>query len=260
MLTSLLGRADLFTYPKSVYAVLDTLETIVGDRPDALIVDAFGGSGTTAHATALLNATRGGNRRCILITNNEVEQKAEARLTAAGHRPGDKKWSAEGVFEKVTRPRLTAAITGNRPDGKPIPGNFRYLGDRPLADGFNENIDFFELTYRDRDEVELDLAFDELAPLLWMQAGAVGPIPEESNGAGWFAPDGATWAALFDPNQWRPFVDHVKDAPDVTHAFVVTDSESTFNQICAELPSTVAPSMLYRDYLRSFDDHIERDL
>ena len=36
-----------FSYPKSIYAVLDSLRFIVGDNPNALIVDFFAGSGTT---------------------------------------------------------------------------------------------------------------------------------------------------------------------------------------------------------------------
>lgn len=61
-----------FSFPKSLYAVRDTLRFFVADKPDALIVDFFAGSGTTLHAVNLLNAEDGGNRRCIMVTNNEV--------------------------------------------------------------------------------------------------------------------------------------------------------------------------------------------
>lgn len=40
-------------------------------RPNATILDFFAGSGTTLHATMALNAEDGGNRQCILVTNNE---------------------------------------------------------------------------------------------------------------------------------------------------------------------------------------------
>jgi len=40
-------------------------------RPNSLILDIFAGSGTTLHATMQLNAEDGGNRQCILVTNNE---------------------------------------------------------------------------------------------------------------------------------------------------------------------------------------------
>lgn len=53
----LLGDRTAFPFPKSLYAVRDTLLTVVRDRPNALIpLDFFAGSGTTLHATALINA------------------------------------------------------------------------------------------------------------------------------------------------------------------------------------------------------------
>jgi adenine-specific DNA-methyltransferase len=40
-------------------------------RKGAIVLDFFAGSGTTLHATMALNAEDGGNRQCILVTNNE---------------------------------------------------------------------------------------------------------------------------------------------------------------------------------------------
>lgn len=61
-----------FDYPKSLYAVHDTIRFFVANKPNALIIDFFAGSGTTMHAVNLLNAEDGGHRRCIMVTNNEV--------------------------------------------------------------------------------------------------------------------------------------------------------------------------------------------
>ena len=52
-----------FPFPKSLYAVRDTIRFFVSSKPDALIVDFFAGSGTTMHAVNLLNAEDGGHRR-----------------------------------------------------------------------------------------------------------------------------------------------------------------------------------------------------
>lgn len=57
--------AKYFDYPKSLYLVEDTLK--LGTNGDDIILDFFSGSGTTAHATMLLNAEDGGNRRHIQI-------------------------------------------------------------------------------------------------------------------------------------------------------------------------------------------------
>jgi adenine-specific DNA-methyltransferase len=55
LLHKFLESRDAFPFPKSLYAVRDTLLAVVRDRPDALILDFFAGSGTTLHATALIN-------------------------------------------------------------------------------------------------------------------------------------------------------------------------------------------------------------
>lgn len=60
-----------FPFPKSLYAVKDCLNLFIANKPDALVVDFFAGSGTTLHAINLLNAVDGGRRRCICVTNNE---------------------------------------------------------------------------------------------------------------------------------------------------------------------------------------------
>lgn len=60
-----------FPYPKSVYAVEDCLRLIVAEKPNALIVDFFAGSGTTAHAVLLLNHLDNGHRRNRQIAGDE---------------------------------------------------------------------------------------------------------------------------------------------------------------------------------------------
>ena len=45
-----------FPFPKSLYAVEDTLRIIVGENTDAVVLDFFAGSGTTAHAVARLRS------------------------------------------------------------------------------------------------------------------------------------------------------------------------------------------------------------
>ncbi|MBR6465655.1 MAG: site-specific DNA-methyltransferase [Bacteroidales bacterium] len=59
-----------FPYPKAISVAKYLLNNICRLK-DALILDFFAGSGTTLHATMMLNAEDGGNRQCILVTNNE---------------------------------------------------------------------------------------------------------------------------------------------------------------------------------------------
>lgn len=55
----------VFSYPKSLSAVLDTLKIMTSG--DDIILDFYAGSGTTGHATLALNKEDGGNRKFILV-------------------------------------------------------------------------------------------------------------------------------------------------------------------------------------------------
>ena len=94
------------------------------------------------HATALLNAEDSGNRQCVLVTNNEVSEKAAKELAEGGVEPGTAKWEAEGICEAVTWPRIRACFTGKRPDGKPIPNE--YSDGRAMSKGFAENAAYLQ--------------------------------------------------------------------------------------------------------------------
>ena len=68
---SLIGRA-VFTYPKPVSLLIRTMKMTVQDSKDAIILDFFSGSATTAHAVMQLNAEDGGNRKYIMVQLPEV--------------------------------------------------------------------------------------------------------------------------------------------------------------------------------------------
>ncbi len=55
----------VFSYPKSIYNVIDCINSVVKDDKNAIILDFFGGSGTTGHAVMEINKD-GGNRKFIL--------------------------------------------------------------------------------------------------------------------------------------------------------------------------------------------------
>ena len=160
-----------FPYPKSLYAVEDSLSFMLDEKPKALVLDFFAGSGTTAHAVMRLNHQDGGTRRSISITNNEVGANEIDGLTREGLRQGDSGWEQYGICEYITKPRISAAIDGKTPDGEPINGDYKFTDEFPMADGFEENAIFFDLTYQDPVQVDLDQAFEEIAPLLWLRAG-----------------------------------------------------------------------------------------
>lgn len=65
LLIEVLG-GKYFDYPKSLYAVMDCIR-IASENPNALILDFFSGSATTAHAVMQLNEEDGGNRKFVLV-------------------------------------------------------------------------------------------------------------------------------------------------------------------------------------------------
>lgn len=237
-----------FPFPKSLYAVEDAIRFFIADKPDALVVDFFSGSGTTAHAVMRLNHRDNGRRRSISVTNNEVGVEEAKNLVKAGFRQGDQEWDARGICEYITKPRITTAITGRTPEGEPIRGDYRFTDEFPMADGFDENAIFYDLTYQDPTAVRLGMAFRNVAPLLWLRAGARGRCIMDEK-PGWDIAD--TYAVLFDPSRANAFVSELAKAPHVGLVYVVTDDERRFASVSAMLGGLPAVR-LYADYLRSF--------
>ncbi|MGC8622040.1 MAG: DNA methyltransferase [Caldisphaera sp.] len=66
LLKNIFGGEKLFSYPKSLFAVKDTIDIITERGGDDIILDFFAGSGTTAHAVLELNKEDKGNRQFIL--------------------------------------------------------------------------------------------------------------------------------------------------------------------------------------------------
>ena len=242
-----------FPFAKSLYAVEDALRFYVKGNRDALIVDFFAGSGTTAHAVMRLNRQDGGRRRSVLVTNNEVSADEARSLRARGCRRGSPEWEAWGICEYVTKPRIRAAISGVTPEGEAIKGSYRFIDELPMADGFEENAEFFTLSYEDPTLVSLGRRFEAIAPLLWLRAGARGERVSEVAADGWSVPAGACYGVLFDTSTWGGFVAAAARRDDLTHAFIVTDSLVEYQQIVARLDPTLPTTRLYADYLRSFE-------
>jgi adenine-specific DNA-methyltransferase len=72
MLASIFGKEDVFDFPKHP-SLIEYLLQFREDR-NAIILDSFAGSGTTAHAVLNLNKQDGGHRKFILV---EMEDYAE---------------------------------------------------------------------------------------------------------------------------------------------------------------------------------------
>lgn len=237
-----------FTFPKSLYATELSLASVLANKRDALVIDFFSGSGTTAHAVMRLNHQDGGNRRCVCITNNEVSEDEAKKLIKRGLRQGDQEWESLGICEHITKPRVTAAITGKTPEGQAVKGNYKFVDEFPMADGFEENALFFDLTYEDPDAVELGVAFEQIAPLLWLRAGAKGRIIEHE-ALGYEIAD--SYAVLFDYASVGDFINEVSSIEGISCAYVITDDTARYANVKAQLPG-IDVVRLYENYLQSF--------
>jgi adenine-specific DNA-methyltransferase len=249
MLTALIpGRK--FPFPKSLYAVEDSLRFFLNEKPDAVVLDYFSGSGTTAHAVMRLNRQDDGRRQCISVTNNEVAATEHEALRQEGLRPGGAGWEQHGICDYITKPRVAAAITGKTPDGEPIKGEYKFTDEFPMAEGFDENAEFFTLAYETPLSVNHNMAFARIAPLLWLRAGGRGKRIAELPAEGWAVVD--AYGLLADVDAVTPFVKAVNKAKDLRVAYVVTDDDRRFQAIARRLPDGVEAVRLYESYLTNF--------
>ena len=237
-----------FPFPKSLYAVEDSLRFVVGEKPDAVIVDFFSGSGTTCHAVMRLNRQDSGSRTCISITNNEVSDKEQKDLIGAGLRPGDADWEKFGICDYITKPRLASAITGVCPDGNSIQGSYKFADEFEMAEGFNENIEFFTLTYEVPLEILSGRTFSRISPLLWMRAGCAGGQIEEISD-GWGIAD--HYAILIDLDKAQHLLDALSKFPNVNSVFIFTNEDRLFQSIVRLLPTEVEPVRMYESFIRN---------
>lgn len=254
-LQNLLGSKD-FPFPKDVDVVARWVDIVTAHKPAAIVLDFFAGTGTTAEAVMRLNAKDSGRRQAIVVTNNELSQKKARELTKAGFVAGDAEWEAEGVFQKVTRPRVETIVTGVRRNGTPLAEAVTDAAGKEVAKGIagahglDENASFLQLTYLDRDDVELGEAYRQIAELLWAKAGAVGSV----------IPDTATdfaisehYAICFDVNAWARFAEVVRGTPSVRVAYIVAGSETSYGRVKRALPEDIEAVHLYENYLTNFE-------
>jgi adenine-specific DNA-methyltransferase len=239
-----------FPFPKSLYAVEDILRFFIIEKSDAIVLDFFAGSGTSAHAVMRLNRQDGGRRQCISVTNNEVAVDEQKALRENGLRPGDVKWEQWGICDHITQARLEAAITGKTPSGEPIKGEYSFTDEFPMAEGFEENAEFFTLTYEAKEAVNHSLAFARIAPLLWLRAGAWGKRIDKLPSGGWAVVE--TYGLLTEVDQVTPFIKAVSKAEGVFVAYIVTDDDRRFQAIAKRLSDGVEPVRLYESYLTNF--------
>ncbi len=115
-----------FDSPKPVRLLKRAIQ--IGAKPDALVMDFFAGSGTTAHAVMEMNAADGGSRRFILVQLPEPLDPERA----------DQRNAAE-YCDSIAKPRNLAELTKQR---------LRLAGQKVAADVPDASLDLGFRTYR----------------------------------------------------------------------------------------------------------------
>lgn len=289
--TKLIGKfldEKRFSFPKSLYSVVDALNVYLADKKKALVVDFFAGSGTTLHAINLLNAVDNGVRRCILVTNNEVSATEAEELRKKGMQPGDDEWEKLGIANYVTWPRTVCSIKGHNTNGNVVDGTYgcdceSYVeldGDvtdpqsgkkirgkvykknkspiypefakLKLGDGFKANAAFFKLGFLDKTAVALGSQLAELIPVLWLKSGAHGSCPKlKDNNAAMMIRQENRFAILMDEKQFSAFEEEMQKYPEIQTIYFVTDSDPGYREMIKGYADKDT-YQLYRDYLDNF--------
>lgn len=250
-----------FDYPKSLYAVEDVLRFFVANKPNATVIDFFGGSGTTTQAVMRLNEQDGGKRRSITVTINDIGIQRMKKFSKQGLQSGDPEWEKFGVYEYATKPRITAAITGKTAKSnytEPVKGYYKYndyqseyaIGDpipkdkaKQFADGMNQNVRFFHLKYLNYRDIYLDMEDNHLYPLLWLEQGQRGEIPQDVKDM--FVAD--TYAIV---KKISKFDDAVENLPETVRTIYVHADETTASQLQKSISQGIEVVPLWDLYIQ----------
>lgn len=250
LLRGIIGEGAAFPFPKSLYAVRDTLLVALRNKTSGIVLDFFAGSGTTFHATALLNAADGGRRQCILVTNNEVSEEDRKRLLRANHVEGNAEWDSHGICKAVTWPRCKYVINGERDDGTKLAGDYatgnyqeREVGRMVVQLGFVEG-------------AKLDLAGrKDLARLI--DGVTVGAVSASNP---WHLEDEGKASILWDISKSNDWLEALTEAPQVETLYVATREKAVFKKLADEIKETLSPLLIEREIVRSmavgFDENI----
>lgn len=211
-----------FPFPKSIYAVHDTLQFFLKSKPNALIVDFFAGSGTTLHALNLLNYADSGKRRCILVTNNEVSSEEAEVLRAQGLQPGSPEWEELGICRSVTWPRSKFSILG-KTDGDTVPSGDYITG--KTTNKVRER-SFAQIGFVDSASLDTIGKKKQFVALIngLPQSIVQGKCP-------YIVSDSHVVSILFDTNYVADWLDELDGQDHITDFYVITGSKKIFDSI-----------------------------
>lgn len=222
LLSNIIGRDVKFDFPKSIYSTKDAIAAVVRNQPQALIVDFFAGSGTTLNAVNLLNADDGGERRCILVTNNEVSEVDLKQLKNLGFQAGDSEWEAHGIAQSVTWPRTKYSINGRRDDGTILSGDYFTI----LTKDVTYSRSFTKIDFVSLNEIDTPEKKKQLVSLLGKSKLPQSLVKADSK---FIVSDKYSVSILFDDSSVNEWVEALSEQDHVREFYIITQNNSLFN-------------------------------
>lgn len=229
MLTNIFGPTKVFDFPKAPEAVKDCL-IAANLKKNGIVLDFFAGSGTTLHATMLLNLEDEGHRTCILVTNNE-----------------------KNICEEVTYIRNKKVIDGfTMPNGQHVDGlknnNLRYY----KTDFVNR-----ERTPRNMRQL-MSLSTDLLCikENLYKKEDSFGAIPKKESIYHYYTDGKKQMLVIFKEEYIEHFVEQIKtmEVTDPIKVYLFSPSRNAFTDEFIEVENKVRcialPAAIYDAYQR----------
>lgn len=221
------GKAP-FDTPKPT-RLIKRIEQISTDK-DATILDFFAGSGTTLHATMLLNAEDGGSRKCIIVTNNE-----------------------NGICENVTYERNKRVINGyTTPKGEEVEGlnanNLRYY-----------QIDHVERESSLTAKRKLMAASAELLCIkhdIYEESTTFGTLKLKPHIARYFSKGDKKMLIIYMVEAIERIVEEIETMPEDTNIMVYVFStnnyamDADFEDVADKVTLCALPAAIYNAYLK----------
>lgn len=253
LVSGIIGQPRAFSFPKSLYSTKDAIMPVVRNKKNALILDFFAGSGTTLHAVNLLNAIDGGNRRCIMVTNNEVSEDDAKVLRDKGLLPGDAEWEKHGICQAVTWPRSKYSIIGKRDDGSEIDGE--YITGKVAEKEKPRN--FYHIDFASREVFTTAARKKRFVRI-------IEGIPQslvKPDSAFILSDDEKHFASvLFDDSQIGAWLDALADHEHITDFYVVTEKTVNFNKIKEEINQLLGPMIITEEEKRPMKEGFPANL
>jgi len=152
LLKKLFGGKKVFSYPKSLFTMIDVVKVSTDKNSSDIVLDIFGGSATTAHAVNRANKLDSGDRKFIIVEQMDYIQKATIPRIIKTFKDDDSlvylelaKWNEDWI-EKIEKAKTgkelaklwdemkETAFLSYKVDPKTVDANAKDFADLSVAD------------------------------------------------------------------------------------------------------------------------------